>query len=49
MTLFLCVTLTIYTLQEAAWTTVDECIQLFGGMGYMTVSKQVTLGGGSGS
>lgn len=26
------------SLQESAWTVVDECIQLYGGMGFMTVS-----------
>ena len=23
--------------QEAAWAVVDDCIQLYGGMGFMTV------------
>lgn len=27
--------------QEAAWEVVDECIQLYGGMGFMSVSLSV--------
>ena len=31
--------LTTRSLQEAAWVVADECIQLHGGMGFMTVSE----------
>ena len=27
-----------FVLQEAAWEVVDDCIQLYGGMGFMSVS-----------
>ena len=40
--IYSCMCICMY-MQESAWWVADECIQLHGGMGFMTVRAQYTV------